>query len=149
MFMKKWWIVIAFLLAVFWLIWQLSPLFITREINPEYLIATSGDIQPDGISLKLSSSPDHSYQSYDYQISDNSLYIIVYGRLALPSKGWNTLDVTIDDDCSNVQKIYFKGDGKSVLFWDKSNGEYGAFGPPKITSPEMEKLAEFHEKLPS
>lgn len=71
-------------------------------------IHVTGEVVLDSISV---------YKKYSYRIEENNIYITIYGGAGSSSDESGHIDLFIDGDFSEIEKIFLEGKGESVLIW--------------------------------
>lgn len=78
-------------------------------------IHVTGEVALDSINV---------YKKYSYRIEENNIYITIYGGAGSSSDESGHIDLFIDGDFSEIEKIFLEGKGESVLIWqaERQNG---------------------------
>lgn len=71
-------------------------------------IHVTGEVALDSISV---------YKKYIYRIEENNIYITIYGGAGSSSDESGHIDLFIDGDFSEIEKIFLEGKDESVLIW--------------------------------
>lgn len=101
----------------------MNPFDSQKTINPGVMGNIKVDVSDRSININGDFVLDslNLYKNYSYRISDDNMFITIYGSSASSKYDSGNFNISLDGSFSEINNIYFESDEEQLLIWQRGD----------------------------